>query len=296
MKRILVTGMNGYVGISLGEWFKQFQYKYNVEYISLRNESWKENDFSVYDTIFHAAGIAHTDVSHVTEAEKQSYYQINRDLTLEVARKAKSAGVRQFIFMSSIIVYGNSGEIGKNKVIFSSTQPNPDNFYGDSKLQAEKEILKLDSDSFRVAIIRAPMIYGKGSKGNYPILAKLAIRLPIFPNIKNQRSILHIDNLCEFIRLIIDNDDRGIFFPQNEEYSSTVEIVRSIAEVHNHKVLIISLFNWILILMSRLPGKTGRIVNKAFGNLVYDKALSQYNKGNYRIRDFRSSIVVTENS
>src|SRR5699024_5538582 len=158
--------------------------------------------------------------------------------TIEVAKKAKSDGVKQFIFMSSIIVYGT-----KNEFIDKNTEPNPDNFYGESKLQAEQGILPLQDENFSIAIIRPPMIYGKGSKGNYPLLSKLAQITPIFPDYDNQRSMLHIDNLTEFLRIIIDYDDSGIFFPQNEEYVKTSDMVRTISEVHGKKMYQTRLFN-----------------------------------------------------
>src|SRR5699024_7920756 len=202
MKRVLITGVNSYVGNSFAEWVQQYPEEIQVEKISLRDDSWKDMDFSMYDSILHVAGIAH--VSRDPKMEEK-YYQVNRDLTIEIAEKAKQDKVKQFVFMSSIIVYGENIENGG--VIDVNTKPNPSNFYGNSKLQAEQGIKQLETDKYKVAIIRPPMIYGKGSKGNYPKLAKAAIKLPIFPNMDNQRSMLHIDNLSEFIRLMIDNQE-----------------------------------------------------------------------------------------
>src|SRR5699024_12834880 len=207
------TGKNSYIGGMFKKWVEQWADEYRVDEISVRGDEWKETDFSLYDSVFHVAGIAH--VSSDPKLEEK-YCQVNRDLTIEVAKKAKEDGVKQFIFMSSIIVYGT-----KNEFIDENTQPDPDNFYGESKLQAEQGILPLQDEQFDAAINRPPMIYGKGSKGNYPLLSKLARITPIFPDYDNQRSMLHIDNLTEFIRLIIDNDDAGVFFPQNEEYVQT---------------------------------------------------------------------------
>ena len=133
------------------------------------------------------------------------------------------------------------------------------------------------------------MIYGKGSKGNYPRLSKAAQKLPIFPDYENKRSMLHIDNLCEFIKVMIDNEETGLYFPQNKEYVNTSELVRLIAEVHGKKIWVTKLFNPVLRLMFGIG-----IVNKVFGNLVYEKSMSDYNTANYRIRDFRESIELTE--
>ena len=285
MKRILITGKDSYIGTSFENWLMKEPDKYQIDTLDMRDESWKEQDFSAYDVVFHVAGIAHVS----TDPKMQDlYYQVNRDLTIDVAKKSKDEGVKQFIFMSSIIVYGNGSK--DLQVITKETKPNPSNFYGDSKLQAEEGITPLSDDQFKVAIIRPPMIYGKGSKGNYPKLAKLANRIPVFPDIDNQRSMLHIDNLTEFLRLIIDNEENGLFYPQNKEYVKTSQLVKVIAEVHGKKLRLVRFFNPIIKpFINRIS-----VVNKVFGNLVYENSISSYNKDNYQIRDLRKSIELTE--
>jgi len=285
MKKILITGKNSYIGNSLKKWLEKYQDMYSVESISLRNESWKEKDFSKYDVVFHVAGIAHVSTDPKME---DLYYKINRDLTIEVAKKAKLEGVKQFIFMSSIIVYGESSN--ERKIIDKNTVPKPTNFYGKSKLLAEEGIKPLNSDTFKVVIVRPPMIYGKGSKGNYPKLAKLARILPLFPDIENERSMLHIDNLCQFIRLIIDNEESGMFFPQNREYVKTSEMVKLIANAHGKKIILTKVFNPFLKVITNKVG----VFKKVFGNLVYDKSMSVY-KNKYQIVDLEASIKLTEN-
>src|SRR5690554_1264333 len=264
MKRVLITGKNSYIGTSLENWLMREPDKYKVDTVDMKDGSWKEKDFSSYDVVFHVAGIAH--VSSDPKME-DLYYKVNRDLTIEAAKKAKAEGVKQFIFMSSIIVYGDSSS--SKRVIDRNTIPTPSNFYGNSKLQAEEGIKGLKSDDFNIVILRPPMIYGKGSKGNYPKLAKVAQKSPVFPDIDNERSMLHIDNLCEFIKLIIDNEESGLFFPQNKEYVKTSEMVRLIAEVYGKKILLTKAFNPILKLMFGIG-----VVNKVFGNLVYEKSMS----------------------
>ncbi len=284
MKKILITGANSYAGTSIEKWLERYPDKYSIDTVDMRGDSWKEKDFSEYDVLFHVAGIAH--VSSDPKME-DLYYKVNRDLTIETAEKAKREGVKQFVFMSSIIVYGDSSS--DKKVIDINTVPTPSNFYGNSKLQAEEGIKPFESDDFKVVILRPPMIYGKGSKGNYPKLAKAARKLPFFPDIENQRSMLHIDNLCEFIKVIIDNEESGLFFPQNSEYVKTSEMVRLIAEAHGKKIRLTKVFNPVLKLMY---GRVG-IVNKVFGNLVYEKSMGDY-KVNFQIRDLQESIMATE--
>ncbi len=284
MKKILITGKNSYIGTSLENWLMREPDNYKVDTVDMKDGSWKEKDFSVYDVVFHVAGIAH--VSSDPKME-DLYYKVNRDLTIETAEKAKAEGVKQFIFMSSIIVYGDSSS--SKRVIDRNTVPTPSNFYGNSKLQAEEGIKDLETADFKIVVLRPPMIYGKGSKGNYPRLANMAKKIPVFPDIDNERSMLHIDNLCEFIKVMIDHEETGLYFPQNKEYVKTSDLVRTIAEVHGKKIIMTKLFNPVLRLMFGVG-----IVNKVFGNLVYEKSMSDYDKANYRIRDFKESIDLTE--
>ncbi|EGP5084240.1 NAD-dependent epimerase/dehydratase family protein [Enterococcus faecium] len=274
MKKILITGANSYIGTSFKKWMTQFQDEYQIDTLSVRGDAWREHDFSGYDTVFHVAGIAHADVSKVSEETKQLYYAVNRDLAIETAKKYKqdlSGKKGQFIYMSSIIIYGEETNINKKRVITPDTKPNPSNFYGDSKLQAEIGLQPLDDDTFHVAILRPPMIYGPGSKGNYQQLVKLANKFPIFPDVKNERSMLHIDKLSEFVKERIDAQDSGVFFPQNDQYVRTSHMVRDIAQENGKKIYLFSYMNWAIRLLGYVPGKIGRLTNKAFGNLVYEK-------------------------
>ncbi len=289
VKKILITGAGSYIGTSVEKYLNQWTGRYQVDTVDMVDGSWREKDFSGYDTIFHVAGIAHADTGHVSEERKAFYYEINTDLTIETAKKSKADGVKQFIFMSSAIVYGASAGIGKKKVITEGTPVEPENFYGDSKVQAENGILPLQDKHFNIVVLRPPMIYGKGSKGNYPVLAKLAQKLPVFPYVKNERSVLYIENLCEFVRLMIENEEKGIFHPQNGEYIDTAELVKMIAAAHGKKILIIHGFGGALKLMSHATG----LLNKAFGSMSYDMAISEY-KENYRVCGLKESIERTE--
>ena len=288
MKKILITGADSYIGTSVEAHLKN-RGDYEIDTVDMKDGTWREKSFSGYDSVFHVAGIAHSDTKNVSEETKALYYKINTELTVEAAKKAKADGARQFIFMSSAIVYGASAPIGKSKVITKDTLPSPENFYGDSKLQAEKGLLGLECDSFNIVILRPPMIYGKDSRGNYPILAKFAKKLPFFPNVKNERSMLYVGNLAEFVRLMIENNESGIFMPQNAEYSNTSELVKMIAEAHGKKIRLLKGFTWLLKLAAHVTG----LVNKAFGSFSYESSVSEY-KEDYRIFSLKESIELTE--
>jgi len=281
-----MTSINSYIGKRFEDWAKKYPNDFSITKISLRNDSWKDTDFSGYDSVIHLAGIAHVSSDPKLRDE---YYRVNRDLTIEVAKKAKSEGVGQFVFMSSVIIYAGIMNSDANFMIDRSTVPLPRDFYGDSKLQAEIGLNELSSEDFRVAIVRAPMIYGRDSKGNYHKLALFARYTPVFPNNNNRRSMLHIDHLCEFLRLLVLNKEQGISYPQNREYVNTSEMVRLIAETHHRKVILVTIFNPIIKYLVH----HFEIFNKVFGNLAIDQAVSEYPQ-EYRLYDLKNSIEITE--
>ena len=283
MKKILITGANSYIGTSFENYMKNFE-GYQIDTLDMLGGSWTEYDFSGYDVIFHVAGIAHSDVKKPTKEIIDKYYMVNTALTHAVATKAKESGVSQFVFMSSMIVFGN-----KSRYIDENTIPRPDNFYGDSKLQADIAIQALQDNHFNVVSLRPPMIYGKGSKGNYPKLAMMAKKVPIFPDFNNKRSMLYIENLCEFVRLIIDNNEAGYFYPQNEEYVKTTDLVKAVAEIAENKITTTKILNFFISIARR-----HKLVNKVFGDRYYDKYLSDYKNFSYCVCDFEESIRRTE--
>lgn len=260
MKRVLITGANSYVGTNVEKWLMREPDKYYVETLDMKDANWKNFDFSRFDVVFHVAGVAHVSTK---KSMKDLYFKVNRDLTIETAIKAKEYGVKQFIFMSSMIVYNS-----KETRITLDTIPNPDNFYGLSKLQAEERITTLKSDKFNVCILRPPMIYGKESKGNFIKLASLAEKLIIFPNFKNIRSSIYIDNLSMYIAFLIQEGYYGIFFPQNQEYFSSIGLIKMIREIFGKKIFSPVIFNvFVKVFKKRIT-----LFTKLFSDYYYDIA------------------------
>lgn len=296
--KVLIIGKGSYIGESFKTYAnKNYNTNFEIDEVDTINPDWKDMDFSVYDIVYHVAGIAHADVGNVLNEVKEKYYKINTDLPIEVAEKAKNEGVKEFIFMSSMIVYGDSAPYGTTKIIDKNTIPCPANFYGDSKLQADVAVRELADDNFKVIILRPPMIYGKGSKGNYPLLAKLAKTSPVFPNIENQRSMLHIDNLCEFlcqIMLVDIKQNATVLIPQNKEWTKTSDMVREIAKVSNKKTIVTKTLNPCIYVAHKIPGKINGLVDKAFGNNCYDLEMSKYDGLNYQVVMLGESIERTE--
>ena len=292
--RILITGSGSYIGESFEKYVHEYYSNIETDTIDMESGIWRDYDFSKYDTVFHVAGIAHADVGSVKMEQQKKYYEVNTDLAIETAKKSKAAGVSQFIFMSSMIVYGDSASYGKEKIIDEYTIPAPANFYGDSKWRGDVGVRELADDNFAVAVLRPPMIYGKGSKGNYSTLAKLAKYLSVFPNVSNRRSMLHIENLCEFVSLLALSGEGGIYFPQNSTYTNTTEMVCLIGAQAHRPIKTVGLLNPAVALASHVPGKIGELVKKAFGNNVYDQRISQYKGLDYQKVGLEESIQRAE--
>ncbi len=258
IKKILITGADSYIGTSFEAWAKKrYPGEFEIDTVDMVDGSWREKDFAGYDVVFHVAGIVH---QKETAKNKELYYKINRDLAIQTADKAKSSGVKLFILMSSMSVYGRTSGIITNK-----TKPIPNSNYGKSKLQADNIISRMHSKTFNVAILRPPMIYGEGCKGNYKALSKAVLKIGFFPYVFNERSMLYIENLNFFLKQLIDNPQSGIFFPQNDEYVCVSKMAILIGKAHGKTIKNIPILNTFI---KFIPNKT---IKKLFGNLIYEK-------------------------
>lgn len=256
MKKILITGKDSYIGTSFETFAKACGYE--VDTVDMIDGSWREKSFSDYDAVFHVAGIAHR---KETDQNRELYFQVNRDLAIETAKKAKADSVGQFVFLSSMSVYGM-----ESGVITRDTAPAPKNAYGLSKLEAEEGLTALSSDDFKICTIRPPMVYGKDCKGNFQTVIKLVKKLPVFPRVNNKRSMIHVDNLNRFVLLCIDRELSGVYLPQNKEYVNTTDMARKIAGALEKKVY----FSHLLGLGVRILTPMVSMAKKAFSSLVYE--------------------------
>ena len=275
MKKILVVGKGSYIGTSFINYMAtKYSNEYQFEELDTFGEEWKCFDYSNYDVVYQVAGIA-----HIKETPENSclYYKVNRDMAIEIAKLAKNAGVKQFIYLSSMSVYGmTTGEITPKTI------PNPTTNYGKSKLQAEKELKKLNDDKFCVTILRPPMVYGKGWKGNFQSLIKIAKISPIFPYLNNERSMIYINNLNEFVKLVMDKKTSGVFCPQNQEYSQTTDLIVNICEQNGKKVVLSHILGAIILLFRNHI----TVLKKAFGTLIYkDTEEFNYNYCKYSLKE-----------
>ncbi len=279
--RILVTGKSSFIGNCFAKHAAEFGDRYHVDMISVRGDEWKKVDFSKYDCIVHAAGKAHVGYKDEDAAE---YMSVNRDLTAAVAEKAKAEGVPQFIFLSSIIIYGAAAKAGHTRVITADTAPDPENAYGRSKLEAEDALRKLASADFSVAILRLPMVYGRGSKGNFSLLRKYAALLPVFPALCGRRSAIYVENLAEFIRITAEDRKNGTFYPTDDVPVTTPAMLRAIRAANGKRTLLLKIFDPFVRLIGGMS-----VARRIFGGLEYDVSLTG-NTTDYRIYTLEQGV------
>lgn len=279
--RILVLGKNGYVSRCFQDYMSGFSDEVNA--VSVRNNDWEKISFAGYDAVFNTIGLAHNDARMGTDDE---FMRLNVQLPSELAKNAKEEGVPIFIHMSSMIVYGNSNDIGKFELITEGTTPVPDNIYGRSKYMGEQELNKLEDDNFKVALIRSPRVYGEKDTDSIQQLTRFAKTMPIFPDVKNSISMIYSDNLCELVRLIAVSKQGGTYYPQQERYICTSKLVKDISVASGHKLFLTKVFNPVLCLIGKKVG----LVSKVFGNEGYDMELSNHFNGKYRVVSYEESI------
>ena len=288
MKKILITGAGSYVGENVRKYIMQTAGdQFVIDAVDTFGDNWKKADFSQYDVVYHVAGIAEVNGKKGME---QLYYKVNTDLTIEIAKHAQANGVKQFIFMSSMIVYKETQSL-KGNIITPESMPAPNGVYGDSKLKAEeglKDVAK-GKGRMKVCILRPPMIYGPNSKSNLVRLGKLGTKVPFFPNWRNKRSMLYIDNLGEFVKQAVLRELEGTFYPQNRELSATVDIIRFFAKAAGHRIWITKLLNPFVWLGSFVL----QPINKMFADSYYVPEMSEYGF-EYQIVSFEESLKKIE--
>ena len=285
--KVLIAGAGSYIGTALEEELLRKSEQYEVVVLDMKNKDWRKHSLKSYDSIVFVAGLVHRKEQR---GELARYRQVNTLLPIEMAEKAKYAGVGQFIFLSSMSVYGKQ----RGRITRADT-PKPNSYYGRTKWEAEQGLQKMEEafnksvKSFQIAILRPPMVYGKGCKGNYPRLRRLALNIPLFPNYPNYRSMIYIGNLTAVLEQIIRTGKGGLYTPQNTKYVSTKQMVEEVAAYHQKKIIFSRLFHPFI----RLLEKRSSLVQKVFGDLVYTQDMN-VERSWLPYRDFAETIRLTE--
>ena len=260
---ILITGTNSFIG----KHYKRYSQFTDIEEVDLINTSPNEIDFRSVDIVIHLAGLVH----QKKMLPDQEYFKINKDLAIKTAKEAKKAGVKHFIFMSTLSVYG---EFPKNVAYLDEfSLCKPINVYGKSKLEAEYGLKKLNDSYFCVSIIRTPIVYGEDVKANMQSLIKLVRKLPILPlgNIHNKRSFTAVENLTRYFDLIIEKRISGIFIASDPKPISTTELLNLISKGLGKKVLLIEVPKLVLKLIYKLKPK---LMDRLFGSFVVNNSFT----------------------
>ena len=284
-KKVILVGIGGYIGGKFTEYINKNYPDWQIDAVDSMNRKWAGADFTGYDAVYNVSGLAH---ANARQGSEELYYQVNGQLPIDVATKAKAEGVPLFVQMSSQIVYGDMSGLGEEKMLTPETVPAEPTVYGKSKMMAERGLQKLVDDKFQVAIMRPPLIYSEYARDNFLRLVNFAKKMPIFPKLKNKQSMVYVDNLCELIKLIIENNKGGIYYPQQECYIEISKIVKDIADAVGNKMWQTRIFNPALRLLSKVP-QLG-FIHKAFGSIAYDMEMSNHFDGKYRVVSYEESI------
>jgi UDP-glucose 4-epimerase len=285
MKKVMLVGIGGYIGGKFIEYIQKYCPDWQVDSVDSRDNIWCEADFRGYDAVYNVSGLAH---ANARQGTVEQYYAVNGQLPIDIATKAKSEGVPLFVQMSSQIVYGDMSNLGEDKLITLETIPSEPTIYGKSKMMAERGLQKLADATFQVAILRPPLIYSENARDNFPRLVNFAKKMPVFPMLKNKQSMVYVDNLCELVRLIIENNQGGIYYPQQEKFIETSKMVSDIAQSVGNKMWLTTVFNPTLKLLSKVEKFS--FIRKAFGSIAYDMEMSNHFDGKYRVVSYDESI------
>lgn len=286
--RVVITGANSYIGNSLEAYTQSIDKGFEICQLDVIGEAWRTFDFSGYDAVVHVAAIVHRKDS----VSWEEYQAINTDLTAEIAEKAKNQGVRQFVFLSSMAVYGVEKALSPQKSIVTADTPlNPTSMYGKSKLLAEERLAELESEDFKVAVVRPPNVYGPGCRGGYISTYKSIVsKLPFIPKAYTsvKQSVLFIDNLSRFIYLLITQKKRGVYTPQDDTGVSAVEIMEYIGEALELRKKANTFFGFFVPLLS-----FSSLVRKGYGGISYDPSISHQDEFDYVIVSVKEGIQRT---
>lgn len=230
--KLLLTGSSGFIG-------SYFQSNYgdkcDIETFSFLKDDFDSLDLTQVDTVIHLSALVH----QMGGAAKEKYTKVNVDNTLALAQKAKQSGVKQFVFISSVKVYGEETDTPYTEV----TKCEPQDDYGKSKLAAENLLMEMEDNNFIVSILRTPIVYGKGVKANILNLVKLVDKVPILPfgSISNRRSMVYIGNLCDMIERLYECKISGTFLAGDDQPVSTTGLIEIIAKVRNRQVVLLNI-------------------------------------------------------
>lgn len=275
--KVLIIGKNSWIGNHIDKWLTSKGW--HIYQLDVLTDEWKTFNYTPYDAIVHVAGIVHQ--PHCKDWDL--YKRVNTDMPIAIAKMAKSQGVKRYVFLSTMAVYGIGKKLKPN-IINSGTPLHANSMYGHSKLLAEKGLNNLQDTNFDIVIVRPPSVYGKGCRGGYITGFLSAVqKFPVIPQayVNVKQSMLYIDNLSEFVRLAIEHHLNGTFCIQDDKAVNANEICDAIAKGIDktiHKSRLLGIF---VKLFSFVP-----LVKKAYGGIEYAHNLSSIKSFHYVVIPF----------
>lgn len=272
-KTLMITGASGFIG---NNFIKKYENEYNIIPVCLIKNKPEDLDYTGVDVILHLSALVH----QMKGAPEEKYFEVNTELTRRLATTAKGKGVKHFVFYSTVKVYGFDGELNNHDFILTEkSQCNPTDSYGASKYEAEKILNSLQDENFKVAMVRPPMVYGEGVKGNMLSLMKLINILPIIPfnYDNNKRSIISTENLLYMTHLIIKNEADGVYLGTEGNPVSIKEIAESIEKGLGKKKINIKFPSFIFKLLCKIKPD---IMVRLYGTLAFEQK-NNYEKISY---------------
>ncbi|WP_375724531.1 NAD-dependent epimerase/dehydratase family protein [Arcobacter sp. KX21116] len=262
MKELLITGSSGFIG---NYFINKYKNKYNIKTFSFLKDDINSLDCNGIDIVFHLSALVH----QMGGSSASEYKRVNVTQTLNIAQKAKESGIKQFVFMSTVKVYGEE----TTRKYTENTICSPKDEYGKSKFTAELELRKLEDENFKVSIIRTPIVYGYGVKANIKSLVNLTNKVPVLPfgKIENKRSMVYIGNLCHLVDEVIKQQKSGIFLASDDEPLSTTRLIELIAKNLDKKICLIKIPFFESLLKLLKPSFYKRL----YGSLEIDNTITK---------------------
>lgn len=281
--KVLIVGKNSYIAQRTGAWFEKKPVPAEVEYVSVRDDSWKQTDLSGFDAVIYTAAIVH----RKDEVPLETYDTVNAQQPYEFAQAAKDAGVKQFVFLSTMGVYGQDKKLPNGNIVDEHTPLKPFPGYGSSKLKGEQLIQGLQDENFHVSIIRPANVYGKGCKGGYISgFAKITSTLPVLPRAfeDSRQGMLFVDNLAELCWLAVNSNCSGVYPAQDRTPVSAYDIMRAMADCICPKKKALRGQAVLKIIQGNA------LVNKLFGGVSYAEDYAKCPLGDYQLVEFPEAI------
>jgi UDP-glucose 4-epimerase len=283
MSRILITGSTGFIGKPFVSHLRSLGYDCRVAVSNIDKSNpieqilmprlAKDLDWGVAldgcDTVIHLAARVHQ-LNEDPKTAQKAYNEVNYLATETLAKQAAQAGVKRFIFLSTIKVLGEHSSTAWTP----DTPPNPSCPYGKSKLKAELAIQAVGSSSaMEWVIIRPPLVYGAGAKGNFPKVVRLIETCPVLPlgGIKNTRSMVSVENLCDLIETCIHHPKAAnqLFHIQDNNACSTTDFFKDCAEGLSRRIFLLKVPKSFVTLAAKLFKKQS-VIDRLWGSLCVD--------------------------